>query len=492
MARIDSFLAQLVAYEADALLVESGDNLYLAKGDQRLPLMQVRAGAIVNAHVIALLGEIAPAAVRAQLERAQLGGDGAPGASEPIAWDYQWGTLFFHVEVVLFAGLLHARVRDATLHAPAGTSATAKASATSTPANVLDDSVDERQGIELYLRAALERGGSDLHLTAGRVAMVRVDGDMTPLFGAASGALDPYGLQKMIEQMVPDRAKVDLEATHDVDFSFDLAPQCHAPGARVRCNVFKDSTGVGGVFRCFPLQPPSALDIGLPDNVVEMCARRHGLIIVAGAAGSGKSTTIAGMVDWINENRADHVVTIEDPVEIMHAPKRCLVNQRQVGEHTGSFARALRAAQREDPDVIVVGEVRDLETLTMVLELAETHLVIVAMRSTSAAAALERIIDRFSAEAQRAARNLLAECLVGVVAQTLCKRAGGGRVAAFDVLVPNAITAAQLRDGNTRELPRTLDDQLRRLVARGAIHENEALARALDKHDFLARPRAVA
>lgn len=488
MARIDSFLAQLVAYEADALLVESGDNLYLAKGDQRLPLMQVRTGAIVNAHVVALLGEIAPAPVRAQLERAQLGGDGAPGTSEPIAWDYQWGTLFFHVEVVLFGGQMRARLRDATRDAPvAAMAATSAAAATN-----VDEAVDERAGIELYLRAALERGGSDLHLSAGRVAMVRVDGDMAPLFGPTSEALDPYGLQKMIEEMVPDRAKVELEATHDVDFSFDLAPHGATPGARVRCNVFKDSSGVGGVFRCFPLRPPSALEIGLPDSVVEMCARRHGLVIVTGAAGSGKSTTIAAMIDWINANRADHVVTIEDPVEIVHAPKRCLVNQRQVGEHTGSFARALRAAEREDPDVIVVGEVRDVETMTAVLELAETQLVIVAMHTTSAPAALERLIDRFPVEVQRAARNALAECLVGVVAQTLCKRAGGGRVAAFDVLVPNATTAAQLREGNTRDLPRSLDDQLRQLVARGAIHEDEGRARAVDKSNFFSRPRAVA
>lgn len=492
MARIDTFLAQLMAYEAEALLVESGDNLYLVKGEQRLPLMQVRAGAIANAHVAALLSEIAPPDVRGGLETC------AEGAS--IEWEYQWGTCFFHVEAAVVGGRIRARLQEVSGATGAMSAGIAPSSAEDAP-----PMGDDRAHIEVFLRAALERGSSDLHLTAGRVPMCRVDGEMVPLVATNAHnraslprslvePLDPYGLQKMIEEIVPDRARVELEATHDVDFSYDLTalPQAPQTGARVRCNVFRDSTGVGGVFRCFPLQPRSAHEIGLPDAVLEMCARRHGLILVTGAAGSGKSTTIAAMIDWINTNRADHVVTIEDPVEIVHAPKRCLINQRQVGEHTGSFARALRAAQREDPDVVLVGEVRDTETMTAALEMAETHLVIVTMHTTTAAAALERMLDRFPAEQQRQMRNVLSESLVGVVAQALCKRSGGGRVAAFDVVVATPAIAAQLRDGSTKELPRALDDHLRDLVARGVIHENEALARAVDARNLFARPRAVA
>lgn len=491
MARIDSFLAQLMAYEAEALLVESGDNLYLVKGEQRLPLMQVRAGAIANAHVVALLCEIAPPDVRAGLEAC------AAGAS--IEWEYQWGTCFFHVEAAVVGGRLRARIQEVS--GAAGGMSVAAPSAPSAPPDDSASVSDERPHIEVFLRAALERGSSDLHLTAGRVPMCRVDGEMVPLVPAhnrqaghrlLAEPLDPYGLQKMIEGIVPDRARVELEATHDVDFSYDLPPVARSTGARVRCNVFRDSTGVGAVFRCFPLQPRSAHEIGLPDSVLEMCAHRHGLIVVTGAAGAGKSTTIAAMIDWINTNRADHVVTIEDPVEIVHAPKRCLINQRQVGEHTGSFARALRAAQREDPDVVLVGEVRDSETMIAALEMAETHLVIITMHTTTAAAALERILDRLPVDQQRQARSVLAQCLVGVVAQALCKRSGGGRVAAFDVVMATPVIAAQLRDGNTAELPGCLDDQLRDLVARGVIHENEALARAVDARNLFARPRAVA
>lgn len=440
MARIDTFLAQLMAYEAEALLIESGDNLYLVKSDQRMPLMQVRAGAIANAHVAALLGEIAPAYARAQLES---------GAG--LEWDYQWGTCLFHVEVANVGGRIRARLYEASRD-EAGGSVSAVAP--------LDDGggAEEAPHIERFMRAALERGCTDLHLTAGRLPMVRVDGEMTGLPGFS--VLDPYALQKMIEEILPDRAKAELEATHDVDFSYDLAadPQRQQAGARIRCNIFRDVAGVGGVFRCFPLQAQSVRDIGVPDVVVEMCAQRHGLIVVTGAAGSGKSTTLAALVDWINEHRADHVVTIEEPVEIVHAPKRCLINQRQVGEHTGSFARALRAAQREDPDVVLVGEARDADTLAAVLEMAETHLVLVCLRTSSAAAALDRIVDRFPLAQQQQVRHQLADCLLGVVAQSLQKRAsaigGAGRFAVFDVLAASPSTSALIRDGQAHNLSR--------------------------------------
>jgi twitching motility protein PilT len=492
MARIDTFLAQLMAYEAESLLVESGDNLYLVKGAQRIPLMQVRAGAIANAHVAALLAEIAPAEVRAGLDAV------APG--QAMEWEYQWGTCFFHVEVVVVDGRMCARLQEVSGAAIAPAMVPSSSSATTSPAEDLAAAAgdEDRPHLETFLRAALERGSSDLHLTADRVPMCRVDGEMVPLTiaGVRPAALDPYGLQKMIEEIVPDRARVELEATHDVDFSYELpASRMGAvarAGARVRCNVFRDSTGLGGVFRCFPLQPRNAQEIGLPDAVLAMCARRRGLIVVTGPGGTGKSTTIAAMIDWINANRADHIVTIEDPVEIVHAPKRCVINQRQVGEHTGSFARALRAAQREDPDVVVVGEVRDRETMAAALEMAETHLVIVAMHTASAAAALERILDRFPLEQQPQMRNLLAECLLGVVAQTLCKRNGGGRVAAFDVVTANTELAAQVRNGVLSDVPRALDDHLRDLFVRGVIDESEALARAHDARTLFARPRAVA
>ncbi len=461
MARIDSFLAQLMAYEAEALLIESGDNLYLVKGEQRLPLMHVPAGAIQNAHVVTLLGEVAPPEICRRLE-----------AGEGAEWVYPWGSCSIACAVTVEDGRMRAHLRDASAFTA---SAAAPAPLRAAPDEAADG-VWQGPAVERYLRAALRTGSADLHLTAGRVPMCRVDGEMVALPDFAP--LEPYSLQKMIEEIVPDRAKTDLDATHDVDFSWEI--DC----ARVRCNVFRDCTGVGAVLRAFPLRAMTVAELGAPAPLVAMCAQRHGLIVVTGPSGSGKSTTAAALIDWINDNRADHIVTVEEPVEIVHVPKRALVNQRQVREHTGSFARALRAAQREDPDVVFVSDVHDVETLATVLDMAERHLVIVVMHTRSAAAALERIVDRFSPDQQHHARNVLAECLVGVVAQTLCKKIGGGRAAAFEVLEGGGATATLIRERRTSELPRTLDATLRALVDAGVIDAREAVARAVDQRAF--------
>ena len=385
MARIDKFLAQLIAYQADALLVESGDNLYLRKGDNKQPLMQVKPGAISNAHVAALFNEVAPAEVQDSI-----------GRCVNVSWNYRWGTFLFRTELCFVEGRIVARMR-AIADTPVVVAPAVKE---------VDD--DDVLLIARYFRVIPEGSGCDLHLTAGQRPMARVDGALLPL--PDCGALDAYALQKLIEQIIPERARAALERDGDATFATEI------DGARVRCTVFRDVGGTGGVFRRFPRRIRTVEALGLPASVVELCKLRMGLVLVTGAAGSGRSTTVAAMVDWINTNRADHVVTVEDPVEVIHAPKRCLINQRQVGEHTGSYAQALEAARREHPNVVVVGALRELDAIKAALEMAaQGQLVIAVTSAVTATAAVEGLLEAFPLDQQDGARAQLVGALKGAV-----------------------------------------------------------------------------
>jgi twitching motility protein PilT len=282
----------------------------------------------------------------------------------------------------------------------------------------------------------------------------------------------------------------EFQARNDTDFATATSE------ARFRVNVFADRHGIGAVMRQIPSKVLSAVDLGLSPPILDLCFLSKGLVLVTGPTGSGKSTTLAAMVDHVNRNRDDHIITIEDPVEFVHENKRCLVNQREVGTHTQSFKNALRAALREDPDVVLVGELRDLETIAIAIETAETgHLVFGTLHTNSAPSTVDRIIDQFPSDRQAQIRTMLSESLRGVVTQVLCKKKGGGRVAAMEILLVSSSVANLIREGKTFQIPSvmqtakgmgmaTMNDSLLDLVKKGLVEPAEALSKAVAKNEL--------
>jgi twitching motility protein PilT len=347
----------------------------------------------------------------------------------------------------------------------------------------------ERPLDALLLRMHQKRA-SDAHLSSGTRPLFRIDGDMEiqedePLF-------DSSEVEKVLSPIFPELNRTEFLERNDTGFAYEI------PGvARFRVNVFRDRQGVGAVFRQIPIEILTAQQLGLPEAVVRLGDLSKGLVLVTGPTGSGKSTTLAALVDYVNGTRTDHIITIEDPVEFVHRNKKCLVNQREVRSHTCSFKEALRAALREDPDVVVVGEMRDLETLAIAIETAESgHLVFGTLHTTTTTSTVDRIVDQFPADRQQQIRTLLADSLKGVVAQTLCRRIGGGRVAALEVLLANNAVTNLIRDGKTFQLPSILqtskaqgmvllNDSLLDLVKKGLVEPREAYFRAVDKAGLL-------
>src|SRR6266508_1848093 len=253
----------------------------------------------------------------------------------------------------------------------------------------------------------------------------------------------------MMCPIAPERNREEFKRRNDTDFAYEIEGL-----ARFRCNFFRDRKGMGGVFRQIPGKIITAEEMGLSREILQLCHLPKGLVLVTGPTGSGKSTTLCALVDYINRNRSDHIITIEDPLEFVHENKRCLINQRQVGAHTDSFKDALRAALREDPDIVLVGELRDLETIAIAIETAETgHLVFGTLHTNTAPSTVDRIIDQFSADRQAQIRMMLSESLKGVIAQTLCKKIGGGRVAAHEILLCNSGVSNLIREGKTFQIP---------------------------------------
>ena len=327
---------------------------------------------------------------------------------------------------------------------------------------------------------------SDLHLSASVVPMVRKDGEILPLERRAPYSSDE--IAKMIEEIIPERSRKEYEETNDADFAHNIPGLC-----RFRANVFRDRHGVGAVFRQIPFELLSVEKIGVPPKVLDLCWLTKGLVVVTGPTGSGKSTTLSTLIDFINMNRADHIITIEDPIEFVHPNKKCLVNQREIGQHTTGFKRALRAALREDPDIVLVGEMRDLETIAIAIETAETgHLVFGTLHTTSAASTIDRIIDQFPADQQEQIRIMLSESFRGCIAQVLCKKKGGGRVAAYEVLIGTSAVANLIREGKTVQLKsvmqtgrnlgmQTMNDHLLQHVKNDLITPEEAYMKSNDK-----------
>ena len=344
--------------------------------------------------------------------------------------------------------------------------------------------------IDRLFHAMCAAGASDLHLCVGSPPLVRKDGRMQPLDAAAPPLTAPEIVQ-LLAPIMPERNRQEFADRHDTDFAYEI------PGlARFRSNVFADRKGPGAVFRVIPSKILTAEQLGLSPHILQLCRLNKGLVLVTGPTGSGKSTTLCAMIDYINQTRHDHIITIEDPIEFVHDNQKCLINQREVRTHTDSFKDALRAALREDPDIILVGELRDLETVAIAIETAETgHLVFGTLHTTTAASTVDRIIDQFPSDRQAQIRIMLSESLRGVIAQTLCRKIGGGRVAALEVLIVTQAVSNLIREGKTFQIPSmmqvgkavgmvTLNDALLELVTKKLVAPDEALAKAVDKLGF--------
>jgi twitching motility protein PilT len=341
--------------------------------------------------------------------------------------------------------------------------------------------------IHYLFRGMVDVGASDLHLSATMPPLVRKDGRMIPLTADAA-ALDPADIANLLTPIIPGKSRHDFEERHDADFAYEIQGL-----ARFRGNVFMDRKGMAAVFRIIPAQILTAEQLGLSDPILQLCKLTKGLVLVTGPTGSGKSTTLSALVDYVNRTRADHIITIEDPIEFVHQNQQCLVNQREVHTHTRSFKDALRAALREDPDIILVGEMRDLETVAIAIETAETgHLVFGTLHTTTATSTVDRIIDQFPADRQAQVRVMLSESLRGVISQTLCKKIGGGRIAALEVLLVNSAISNLIRERKTFQIPSmmqvgrgagmvTLNDALIDLVKKNLVTPEEAYLKAVDK-----------
>ena len=340
------------------------------------------------------------------------------------------------------------------------------------------------------LRTMVQMKASDLHLSTGSPPMVRHDGEIVALEGRP--VLRAEDTQKLLWPIAPERNRAEFLRRHDTDFAYEI------PGlARFRCNFFMDRKGMGGVFRQIPNKIMTAEEMGLSKEILQLCHLPKGLVLVTGPTGSGKSTTLCALVDYVNRNRTDHIITVEDPLEFVHENKKCLINQRQVGEHTDSFKDALRAALREDPDIVLVGEMRDLETVAIAIETAETgHLVFGTLHTSSAPSTVDRIIDQFPADRQQQIRVMLSESLKGVISQVLCKKIGGGRVPVLEVLIGTPPVANLIREAKIFQIPSIMqtgkkygmclmNESFMDLVRRKVVEPQEAYAKTADKTSLL-------
>jgi len=338
------------------------------------------------------------------------------------------------------------------------------------------------------LAFSVEHNASDLHLSTGTPPSIRVDGDVRKLNIPPFDAKD---VNSLVYDIMNDKQRKDYEENLEVDFSFEV-PNL----ARFRVNAFHQNRGPAAVFRTIPSKILSLDDLGCPDIFRDISDNPRGLVLVTGPTGSGKSTTLAAMVDYINSNKNDHILTIEDPIEFVHDNKMCLINQREVHRDTLSFSAALRSALREDPDVILVGEMRDLETIRLAMTAAETgHLVFGTLHTTSAPKTIDRIIDVFPAEEKSMVRSMLSESLRAVISQTLIKKVGGGRVAAHEIMIGVPAIRNLIREDKIAQMysaiqtgmshgMQTMDQCLLNLVNRGLITRQDAMSKAQDKNQF--------
>ncbi|MEA2093199.1 MAG: type IV pilus twitching motility protein PilT [Pseudomonadota bacterium] len=338
------------------------------------------------------------------------------------------------------------------------------------------------------LTFSVNNGASDLHLSAGLPPMIRVDGDMRKV---NVPALDHKTVHGLVYDIMNDKQRKDYEEFLETDFSFEIPDL-----ARFRVNAFNHNRGAGAVFRTIPSDILSLEDLGCPPIFKTISDNPRGLVLVTGPTGSGKSTTLAAMVDYLNTKVYAHILTIEDPIEFVHESKKCLVNQREVHRDTLGFNEALRSALREDPDIILVGELRDLETIRLALTAAETgHLVFGTLHTTSAAKTIDRVIDVFPAAEKTMVRSMLSESLRAVIAQTLMKKNGGGRIAGWEIMIGTPAIRNMIREDKVAQMYSaiqtgtatgmiTMDQYLQDLLARGLISKHDARSKAINKDTF--------
>ncbi|MBX3120227.1 MAG: type IV pilus twitching motility protein PilT [Fimbriimonadaceae bacterium] len=369
----------------------------------------------------------------------------------------------------IYIGMEHAEVK-------AGTEVASDAK------SVKDVHIDE------ILRSAIERKASDIHFTTGLPPMARIDGELQPL---PYQIIDPEDSQRMIYEVLSDEQIQKVEQSHELDFGYGVKGL-----GRFRFNVYFQKGAMAAALRAIPTRIPAFEELGLPPVLREMSKRVSGLVLVTGPTGSGKSTTIASMIDDINESRTSHILTIEDPIEYLHSHKKCMVNQRELHADTYTFHNALRAVLREDPDIILVGELRDLETIEAALTLAETgHLVFGTLHTRNAPSTIDRIVDVFSADQQEQIRVLLGNTLEGVISQQLIPRLGGGRSAALEIMQGTPAIKNLIREGKTHQMysiietnaqhgMQTMDRSLADLFKNGYCTYEECLMRAVDKESF--------
>jgi len=344
--------------------------------------------------------------------------------------------------------------------------------------------------IESLLRTLVGNKASDLHLRAGSPPLLRASGEIAPI--PNEPALTSDDIDAMLNTLMLEQNRIEFKELNDTDFAHEI------PGvARFRGNALRERKGTGAVFRAVPASVVTVEEMGISQEVQRLCHLTKGLVLVTGPTGSGKSTTLCALIDLINRTRSDHVITIEDPIEFVHESKKCLITQRHVGVHTSSFKHALRAALREDPDIVLVGELRDLETVSMAIETAETgHLVFGTVHTSTAVSTIDRVIDQFPPDRQPQIRVMLSESLKGVISQVLCKKIGGGRVAAREILLSTPSVSNLIREGKTFQLPSvlqtsrrigmvTMNDALIDLVDSKQVEPQEAYLKATDKSGIL-------
>jgi twitching motility protein PilT len=507
-SRIDLLIANLLQTEGEALYIVAGERLFMTRGEVR---------AVVGREPVsadsfrAVTGEIAPGLSPEDLARARhrIPVELGPGReSVEIRFGFIGTSPALAIcrttRMPVGHRVFPAPGSPAPVPAPAPAPARVVAAPTPMPPEEIpypaapvqapapsQSALLREHPLDTLLLKMLRKSASDVHLSSGTRPVFRVHGEMEtqedePLFDSA-------GVEKLLSPIFPELNRSEFTERNDTDFAYEI------PGvARFRVNVFRDRHGVGAVLRQIPIEILTARQLDLPEAVIRLGDLSKGLVLVTGPTGSGKSTTLAAIVDYVNETRTDHIITIEDPVEFVHRNKKCLVNQREVRSHTRSFKDALRAALREDPDIVLVGEMRDLETIAIAIETAETgHLVFGTLHTTTATSTVDRIVDQFPADRQQQIRTMLAESLKAVVAQTLLKKIGGGRVAALEILLTNNAVANLIRDGKTFQLPsilqtskaqgmRLLNDSLVELVKKGLVEPREAYLKAIDKAGLLA------
>ena len=482
MAQLDRLLAVLVSRRGDSIRLVQDEPAVLLSGEQAHPLTRAP---LTPAQVLTIVREVAPESEQ------KIEGDGAQ-------FEYSLGA-------DAFVGRVHRQQGRLTLDvsprrpvngngAPDGKNADhgTNGSPARGPTPLALEAVtprsdpEARSVLDALLRKQLECRASDLHIRSGGQPLYRVDGDIV-----VEKSFEPFTaefLERMLLGIMPERNRKEFEDTNDTDLAYELEGL-----ARFRVNVFRDRHGIGSVIRAISSRVVTAEEMGITPEVQRLCELSKGLVLVTGPTGSGKSTTLCSLIDLVNRTRRDHIITIEDPIEFVHANKGCLITQRQVGQHTSSFKQALRAALREDPDVVLVGELRDLETVSIAIETAETgHLVFGTLHTSTAPSTIDRIIDQFPADRQSQVRVMLSESLKGVISQTLCRKIGGGRVAAREILLTTPAISNLIREAKTFQIQSvmqtsrrlgmvTLTDALVELVEAGQVEVSEAYAKAVDK-----------